>query len=115
MNQYTCLPADTLMVEQEILIEKITSLGYKDKWTIADNQNMNKWREQSRQIREELALRSADREVAKAKFAPKCCVCDEPLAEEETCKCMICAKSFHYPDCGKSFNWGDECDNCTRH
>ena len=57
MNQYSCLPADTLLVEQEILSEKITSLGYKDKWTIADNQSMNKWREQSRMIKEELAMR----------------------------------------------------------
>ena len=67
MNQYSCLPADTLMVEAEILSEKITELGYKDKWTIADNQNMNKWREQSRQIKEELALRSADREFYREK------------------------------------------------
>ena len=54
MSIYSYLPIDTLLVEQENIREKITSLGYKDKWTIADNQQMQKWRMNFRLISEEI-------------------------------------------------------------
>ena len=54
MSIYSYLPIDTLLVERDNLKEKITEMGFKDKWTIADNQQMNKWRMNFRLITEEI-------------------------------------------------------------
>ena len=62
---YSHLPIDTLLTEREILKSQITSMGYKDKWTIKDHQTMSELRTKHRAICVEIDRQSKLREDLK--------------------------------------------------